>query len=136
MRHESAEQPLKLIGLLALIGIAPYLIASYVMFVVPFAFSNMPEMIESFYPRDLVVTIANGHVSTNQPEPYRVPNPFGDFRTKYLVVFDGRNTLSMNLRENSTYALVKDTYMISGAPGQERIVYFADHVGIWLFMSF
>lgn len=97
---------------------------------IPLAFSGIPKAVVSAYPEDLIIQVANGELSINKPVPYYVPDTLfstlssSTEQAKNLVVFDTKDQLSGSLQENSTLALVKKTYMISGG-NQERYMSFS-----------
>ena len=124
IRHQRVEEAAKVQALLGVIGVSIASLGVYALMIVPFAFSGFPETIKSAYPQDLVVTLAHGAVSTNQPEPYFIKNIFPDKEIRNLVVIDTGDKLPIDLRADSTYVLVKKTFLVSGAPGQERISVF------------
>lgn len=131
VKGRSWESAIKLFAVLGVIGIGISLAIAFGA-IIPFAFSDAPSSLESAYPDDLVVTLANGHVSINQPQPYYIKNTLAS-TPKYLAIFDGDDTLSADLDQNSTYLIVKKSYVISGGSGtnsdQSRITSFARHHG-------
>jgi hypothetical protein len=123
----SAVKPLFVLGV---IGIGISLVVAFGA-IIPFAFSNTLGSVESAYPDNLVITVANGQMSINQPQPYYVKNTFGS-DPKYLAIFDRDDTLSANPQENSTLILVKKSYFITGGSSgsdQARITSFARQQG-------
>lgn len=92
------------------------------------SFLNEKAVNEFFgaYPEDLVVTLADGKVSINQPEPYFVPNPEEDDK-KNLVTIDTKSEFSgSQADEYSTYVLVKEDFAVMAGSGDQagRIVPF------------
>jgi Protein of unknown function (DUF1189) len=121
---------IKIFGILSIVGIGLTMAIVYVG-LVPFAYSNFPDAVESAYPDDLVVTIAHGEMSVNQPQPYYVQNTLPGLSDqngpKYLAIFDGNDVLSGDLQQNSTFMLVKKAYAITpGNNDQEQVVSFAN----------
>lgn len=111
-------EPLKIYAALGILGFGVTLGILYAN-AVPLAFSSLPDQVVAVYPNDgLAITLASGQMSINKPQPYYVMNPLskkwlGTSTPKYLVIFDGDDTLGMDLDQNSTFALVKKTYIIA-----------------------
>ena len=118
LRGQSIAEPLKIYAVLGILGFGVTLGILYAN-VVPLAFSSLPDQVVAVYPSDgLSITLASGQMSINKPQPYYVMNPLsekwlGTSTPKYLVIFDGDDTLGMDLEQNSTFALVKKTYIIA-----------------------
>lgn len=129
IKDQEVTDASKSFAILGIAGIGLVMAIGYVTVVIPFAVSKWPEKIEAVYPADLVVTIHNGALSINQPEPYAIKNPHDGAQTKNLVIFDTGDQLTGDLSKNSTYAIVKKSYVISGTPGQERVSSFANQEG-------
>lgn len=83
--------------------------------------------VENTFPNDLAITLVHGHVSINQPEPYYVANPFGS-DPKYAVIFDATGTTPEDLNKASTFALVRETYIVyADKASSSRIASFPDN---------
>lgn len=85
--------------------------------------------VQSMYPRDLVITLAHGEVSINQPEPYVVPNPFaqGSDMPRNAVVFDTKTPFApKDIDMHSTFVLVKKDFFVTTDANGPRINQFAD----------
>lgn len=111
---------IKIFALLGVVGFAVIGI-SLIPAAVDFANSDLPRAVKAVYPDDLTVSITDGKLSVNQPQPYYIKNTLplisdGEDGPKNLVVFDGGNTLADDLQESSTLVLFKEKYLI--APGQ------------------
>lgn len=109
-----------------------------------FSLSVLPEMssllsslgpkIISYYPQDLVVTISQGEVSINQPEPYiiRMPDEFtrtGDLaRWEHLVVIDTTDSFALDLSNPyNTYLLItKNDIVLFDETGGIRVESFTN----------
>ncbi len=113
VRTSSYVAPLKYFAIFAalMIGVAIALGAFFVF--LPMA-THLRSYVEQAFPEDLTITLAHGEVSINQPQPYFVPNHFSDSR-KYLVIFDGNDTLTPDVEKNSTFAIVKKTYILTSS---------------------
>jgi hypothetical protein len=124
---DSIRPGIKLTFVLGLIGAAIF-IAYISIALIPFTFSNFPTKLENSYPDNLVITIAKGVLSTNQPQPYYVPSTFeASSSPKYLVIFDTGDQLSGDLKQNSTFVIVKKDFAIMGGgddSSQDRVVSF------------
>ncbi len=121
------------LALLSVAGIGILMLAVYFN-ILPFARGDFLASIESQYPSDLVLTITNGELSINQPQPYYVKNTLpalsGKDAPQYLVIFDGTDQLSTDLVANSTYLIVKKQFLISqGRNGQGQITPFSTMKG-------
>lgn len=134
VRTKTLGSGAKTLYLWGVIGIALWTLFITIVTIIPFALSDFPEKIVAAYPDDLVVMVANGHLSINQPLPYYVKNTL--FETtpespvEYLAIFDGGNTLSGDAHDNSTLALIKETYAITGSGnGQSRVTSFSSIEG-------
>lgn len=128
-RAKPLAPAIKIFAVLGAIGVAISML-----FALPgllsFAYSNFPQAIESAYPDDLVITIENGEMSIDQPQPYYIKNTLpvfsGPDAPKYIAVFDGKDKLPEDLLENSTFILLKDKYAIApGQNNQEQIIPFS-----------
>lgn len=107
----------------------------FVMFLVyiailPFAHAGLIDSLEAAYPSDLVVTLADGEMSINQPQPYYIKNTLpllsGTGTPENLVIFDGNDALSSDLRENSAFVIVKKKFLImEGSNDQSKIESFS-----------
>ncbi len=88
--------------------------------ILQFADPSIVQKVEDVYPDDLVITIKDGTMSINQEQPYYIKNPLplAEDVPTYLVIFDGNDELPVDLDTNSTFMLVKETYLI--APGQNE----------------
>lgn len=94
------------------------------------AHSNLPQAFENSYPDDMVVKIEEGRMSVNKPQPYYIKNTLpvlsGPGAPENLVIFDASSTLSDDIRENSTFLLVKEKYAISqGQNNSQQIISFS-----------
>jgi hypothetical protein len=97
--------------------------------IIPFAFGDFPTKLENAFPADLVVTVVDGNLSINQPEPYYVKNTLEEATSSLenLVIFDTGDQLPGSHTENNTFVLVKKTYAISGSESQNgRVASFSD----------
>jgi hypothetical protein len=112
VREGDISKPIQLTALLGLIGSAIVMLVLYA-FIVPFAFSDALQRIESVFPDDLIVTVAHGEMSINKPQPYHITNTLLPGTVKDLVIFDGDNALQGDAHSNSTLLLVKRTYIMS-----------------------
>lgn len=130
VRKEEPFSVAKVFGYLGVMGVGILLASMYAFLLVPVAFMDIPAKIVSYYPADLVVTIANGQMSINQPQPYYIKNPFpktGVNDRENLIVFDGEDKLPTDLKKASTFILVKKTFVISdGENNQQRFGTFSD----------
>lgn len=113
---------IKIFALLGVVGFA-LIGLSLVPVAVDFFKSDLPRAVKDAYPNDLTVSIADGKLSVNQPQPYYIKNTLpllseGEGSPKNLIIFDGTNTLVDDLQENSTLVLFKEKYLI--APGQDN----------------
>lgn len=87
---------LLLSGVVSLIGV--FLVA---VFLFGGKFDGVMRSVGAWYPEDLVVTIEDGFLSTNQEQPYAIPIPVeGGIRSDdrnfdYLVVFDTEYPVTM-----------------------------------------
>ena len=90
--------------------------------IVPFASSDMLSRIEALYPDELVVTLASGEISINQPEPYYIKNTImpGPEAPENLVIFDTKDSLKGGAVDNKTAVLVRKTSVISMQNGSEE----------------
>src|SRR3989344_1904747 len=98
--------------------------------ILPFAFSDIVSKVEALYPDELVIQMARGQISINQPEPYYIKNTFdlnsaSDKTTKNLVIFDTGESLKGGAEENSTLILVRKTYALAVENNGERVTQFA-----------
>jgi hypothetical protein len=132
IRVESLNFGIKVAALLGAIGIGISLLLATPA-LVSFAHSNLPQALESAYPNDLVVTIDNGKMSINQPQPYYVKNtlPYfsGQDAPENLVVFDGTDKLEPDLNKNSTIVLAKETYLIAEGQHNEQQIFPLSRLG-------
>ena len=109
IRTQSISSVIKMFAILGIIGIGILMVVAYIG-VIPFAYSHFPDKLEAAYPADLIITVANGALSINQPQPYYVKNSLGFSGandTKYLAIFDTGDDLSGDLQQNSTFVIIK-----------------------------
>ena len=124
-QHDPLSQPIKLFGMLGLCGVGIMLILSLV-HIFPFSPSQVLNTLESTYPDDLIINVINGELSINQPQPYYIKNTFFGDMPKYLVIFDADQTLSNDVKKESTFSIIRKTYMISDNSNDARITKFSD----------
>ena len=96
--------------------------------ILPFASSDFVSKVEALYPDELVITLAHGELSINQPEPYHIKNTFDMGNSKKvddLVLFDTGESLQGGAEENSTFILVRKRYAIAQENNGERITQFS-----------
>lgn len=77
-----------------------------------------PQLVDSVvavYPDDLKVTVANGVMSINQPEPFVIPNTFSKDLPENLAVFDTQNDTytPSALTDAKTIILFKRTFAVA-----------------------
>ncbi len=88
--------------------------------------SSVEETIVSSYPEDLIITLENGELSTNQPEPkiFEFPERTeGD--PENLLVFDSNGTLE-DLNNYDTLILVNKTNVLVRGNGNIEVYPLAD----------
>ncbi len=124
VRTENLQKGVIVTAILGLIGAALLMLSFYVN-IIPYASGNMLSSVEAMYPDALVITLAHGEVSINQPEPYYIKNTIVPDGLPNFVIFDTGDTLKGGAAENKTYVLVKKTYVVGAqSNGQERITHF------------
>ena len=133
IRAQSVSAAIRIFAILGVIGIGVVMVIAYGG-VAQFAYSHFPDTLESAYPNDLVITVAQGAMSINQPQPYYVKNMLSSFSNpddpKYLAIFDGNDVLSGDLQQNSTFAIVKKNFAIThGSNNQEQVISFSKMQG-------
>jgi len=119
-RTEDLSPSIRLTALLALVGASITAVVLYT-FIVPFAFLPVIDTVESVYPDDLIITVEGGEMSINQEQPYYIKNTLFKDGPENLVIFDGEDALEGTATQNSTFALVKKTYVVAGNEDDERI---------------
>ena len=92
----------------------------------PFLSPAMYMKVVDVYPDDLVVTIKDGNLSINQPEPYFIKNPFpSEDGPKNLITIDTTSTMqSGDFQKFSTFAIVKSNYAIIDSDSNNRMMSF------------
>lgn|SRR3989338_1245378 len=90
----------------------------------PSAFSPFVDSVVASYPDDLIVVVAGGEVSINQPQPYYIKNTLFKDGPENLIIFDGEDTLKGGTKEHSTLVIVKKTHLITGEENSERATHF------------
>lgn len=124
-QREGMNSPIKITAVLGGIG-AIILMATLYVALIPFTNPPFLDKIAALYPDDLVITLAHGEVSINQPEPYYVKNTLDAKGPADLVIFDTGDTLKGGAAANGTYVLVKKDYAITDqGTGGERVASFA-----------
>ncbi len=96
-----------------------------------------PELVDTvvaLYPDDLTITVADGSMSINKPEPFAIPNTWTEELPENLIVFDTQNDeyTPTALDEAKTLVLLKDSFAIvqdSDANGQQRILDYGTSTG-------
>ncbi len=129
MRTQPLTQAIRTFAILGLAGFGIIMVFAYVA-VVPIAHSGLPDAVAAAYPSDLIVTVARVELSINQPQPYYIKNtlPFfsGKDAPENLVIFDGTDQLSGDLKANSTFAIIrKDGAITQGNNGQDQYMSFS-----------
>ncbi len=130
IRTQPLRPGIKILSILGLVGVGlPMIFALGGL--IAFAFSDSLRVVESLYPSELVITIADGEMSINQPQPYYVKNSLTTKpEPKYLVIFDGDDQISGDGQENSTMILVKKKFaMTGGSDSQGRVISFSNLEG-------
>lgn len=113
LRHRNSQDGIKLYAVLVLLVFGAGLLVVYFQMlneVTP----KLLDKVEAAYPDELVVTVGNGAVSINQPEPYFVQNNLTSGGPKNLVIFDTGDALEGDADANSTLFLVKKNYVVAG----------------------
>lgn len=83
------------------------------------------------YPADLEVDIVDGHVSTNQPEPYVIKDTEANSEKENLLVIDTKSPFSAEQFEQySTFILVKKDFVVGQGTRKYSIIPFKD-LGDW-----
>jgi len=126
VQTEGLAKPIKMTALLGALGALLLMVLTYAA-LTTLANPAVLNTVASLYPDDLVVTLKNGEMSINQPEPYSIPNTINPGGPKKLVIFDTGDTLQGGAAQNDTYVLVKKTYAITQQQGSERKTYFSEH---------
>lgn len=119
-RTEDLSPPIRLTAILAFVGAAISAAVFYAL-IVPIAFLPVIDTAESVFPDDLIVTVENGEMSINQEQPYYIKNTLFEEGPENLVIFDGGDQLEGTATQNSTFVLVKKTYVVAGSEDDERI---------------
>ncbi len=95
--------------------------------------SSLPDAVVAYYPDDLEVTLSDGAVTVNQPQPYMLPFPTqwqGDKAEKNptnLVVFDTEKTFSVeSFKGYDTAALVTHDALVIKSDSDIRVVPMSD----------
>ncbi len=80
------------------------------------------DTVAAVYPESLVITVANGVMSTNQEEPYFIPNTFYPELGKNLAVFDTKSDQFSNEEFTSyeTVALFKQKFAVGANSANYR----------------
>ena len=128
-RTKGFDKPVWTTAFLGAIGVFLWALFIYAN-ILPFAFSDIVSKVEAIYPDELVIQMARGELSINQPEPYYIKNTFdldpgSTKKTENLVVFDTVESLKGGAEENSTFILVRKTYALAVENNGERITQFA-----------
>jgi hypothetical protein len=85
------------------------------------------DTLAGVYPNDLEVTLANGVLSTNQPQPYAIKNTYTTELPENLVVFSTENDeyTPTSLSDERTIVLLKRTFAVvqsnENGAGDQRI---------------
>lgn len=116
-------------------------------FVIVFAYASpvwgllltvKPELVDSavaVYPADLEVTVANGEMSINKPEPFAIPNTWTKELPENLVVFDTGNDeyTPHSLQDAKTLVLLKNTFAVvqnsDSTKGEQRVFSYGTSTG-------
>lgn len=122
-RSEDVSIVAKWFAILGVIGIGLILIP-ITGTIFSFTRSNALDTVQAVFPDDLVVTMASGTVSINQPQPYYIKNTFSAEPT-HLVIFDGDDVLKGDAADNSAFAIVKKDHMISGTKSDAKFSSFS-----------
>ena len=131
IRSRTLWSTIKTFVILGLVGFGLLMLFAYIA-IVPLAHSGLPDAVASAYPADLVVTMAKGELSINQPQPYYIKNTLPIFSGKgepqNIAVFDGNDQLSSDLKQNSTFVIVKKQFAITqGRDGTEQVTPFTSY---------
>lgn len=119
--------------------IAFVVIFAYVAPVWGFLLTIKPELVDSIvsvYPDALEVTIADGAMSINQPEPYAIPNTHFKEMPKNYVVFETADDeyTPARFEEADTLLLFKRTFAVvrdsdNGGAGKQRLFDYGTSTG-------
>lgn len=123
VRREPLGKGVQWNAILGLIGVG-ILAALFYGAILPLAFSPFVDSVVASYPDDLVVVVAGGEMSINQPQPYYIKNMLFKDGPENLVIFDGEDTLKGGVKEHSTLVIVKKTHLITGEESTERATHF------------
>ena len=128
MRKQPLSKAIMTFVILGCAGFGIIMLLAYIA-IVPLSGSGLPDAVTASYPADLVVTIVNGEMSINQPQPYYIKNTLPIFSGKgqpeNLVVFDGNDQLSSDLKKESTFVIVKKkSAIIAGRNDQGQVMSF------------
>lgn len=125
MRLYTAGEAIKLYSIVIVILVSIGAAFLYVS-LLPYASTKVLDSAEAIFPDNLILTIANGHASINQPEPYFIKSPFPDPRMNNLVVIDTSDNFSSgDLKKYSTAVLVKKDFAVTEDSNQGKISSFA-----------
>lgn len=97
--------------------VAFIIVFAYVVPVWAFVLQAKPELVDTvtaMYPDTLEVTVADGAMHINQPEPFVIPNTFTKELPENIVVFDTQNDdfSSDALAEAKTLVLFKKSFAV------------------------